>query len=58
MKNLQSFLCRFFVCGIWVKLSLAVFDGICYNKMNYVDNTVGVYALCITRLLEVNIRVC
>ena len=23
------------------KLSLAVFDMLCYNKMNYADNTVG-----------------
>lgn len=48
----RKFCGHFCVYQMRMKLSLAVFDRMCYNKMNYVDNTVGVYALCV-RLLPV-----
>lgn len=47
----------FFVRSIWWKLALALFDRMCYNKMNYVDNTVGVYA-CHTHRIKEYIGMC
>lgn len=39
----------FVMLRIWWKLVLALFDRMCYNKMNYVDNTVEDYVLLLVK---------